>query len=174
MAGADAELGVHLAQVPFDRARGQEQLRADLRVRQAGAGQPGDLLLLRRELVARIGVSLSHLLARGDQFPARALGERLHAHRCELIMGGTELGARVDAPLPAAQPLPVQQMGAGELRTQPGPAQPADRLAVQAVGGRRVAQQRAAAGLDAQGGIGPAGLGRFRQPRKRVAGEPGV
>jgi hypothetical protein len=48
VAGPDAELGIYLAQVPFDRAGGQEQLGADLRVRQAVAGQPGDLLLLRR------------------------------------------------------------------------------------------------------------------------------
>ena len=56
--GADAELGEHLGQVPFDGARGQEQLRADLRVRQAVAGQPGDLLLLRGELVARLELRL--------------------------------------------------------------------------------------------------------------------
>jgi hypothetical protein len=29
-AGADSELGEHLAQMPFDRARAQEQRRADL------------------------------------------------------------------------------------------------------------------------------------------------
>jgi hypothetical protein len=45
VAGADAELGEYLAQVPFDRARAEEQLGADLRVRQAVAGEPGDLLL---------------------------------------------------------------------------------------------------------------------------------
>src|SRR5262249_13517113 len=32
VAGADAELGEHLAQVPFDRACAEEQLAADLRV----------------------------------------------------------------------------------------------------------------------------------------------
>ena len=41
-AGADAELDEDLAQVPFDRAHGQEQLGADLRVGAAVAGQPGD------------------------------------------------------------------------------------------------------------------------------------
>ena len=62
-AGADAELGEDLAQVPFDRARGQEQLGADLGVGAAVAGQPGDLLLLRREPVARLGAALAYLLA---------------------------------------------------------------------------------------------------------------
>src|SRR6202023_1969399 len=77
VAGADGEFGVHLTQVPFDRARGQEQLRADLRIRQAIAGQPGDLLLLRRELVARLDTALSRLLAAGQQVALGAPGVRL-------------------------------------------------------------------------------------------------
>ena len=44
-------------------------------------GEPGDLLLLRRELVARLGAALAHLLARRQQLAAGALGERLHADR---------------------------------------------------------------------------------------------
>src|SRR5580698_10668094 len=88
-ARGDTELGEHVAQVPLDRARADEQLRADLRVRQAVAGQPGDLLLLRRELVARVGASLAHLLARGEQLAAGALGERLHPDRGEQAMRRT-------------------------------------------------------------------------------------
>jgi hypothetical protein len=53
-AAADAELGEHLAQAPLDLPRRQEQLRADLRVRQAVAGQPGDLLLLGRVSSSRV------------------------------------------------------------------------------------------------------------------------
>src|SRR5215469_13673104 len=64
LAGTDSKLGKYLAQVPFDRARGQEQLCADLQVSAAVAGQPGDLLLLRRELAVRRGAALAHLLAR--------------------------------------------------------------------------------------------------------------
>ena len=52
-AGADAELGEDLAQVVLDGARADEQLRADLRVRLAVGGEPGDLRLLGREDVAR-------------------------------------------------------------------------------------------------------------------------
>ena len=62
-AGADLELQEHLAQVPFDRARAQEELRRDLGVRQAVAGEPRDLLLLRGELVARVIAPAAHLLA---------------------------------------------------------------------------------------------------------------
>jgi MFS family permease len=46
-ARGDVELGEDLAQVVLDRARGQEQPGANLRVRQAVAGQPRDLGLLR-------------------------------------------------------------------------------------------------------------------------------
>src|SRR5580704_11441911 len=88
-ARGDTELGEHVAQVPLDRARADEQLRADLRVRQAVAGQPGDLLLLRRELVARVGASLAHLLARREELAAGALGERLHPDRGEQVVGRT-------------------------------------------------------------------------------------
>src|SRR6201986_188130 len=62
-ARGDAELGEHGAQVPFDRARADEQMGADLRVGQDVAGEPGDLLLLRRELASRLGTALAYLLA---------------------------------------------------------------------------------------------------------------
>src|SRR5262249_58931007 len=93
-AGADAQLGEYLAWVPLDRARGQEQLGAELRAGVAVAGQPGDLLLLRREPVARRGAAPSYLLPRGDQLPAGALGERLHADRVQHVVGRAQLLAR--------------------------------------------------------------------------------
>src|SRR5262245_11216581 len=43
---ADPELGEHLAQVPFDRAGADVQLRTDLGVREAVASEPRHLLLL--------------------------------------------------------------------------------------------------------------------------------
>ena len=60
-------------QVPFDRPGGQEQLSADLRISAPVAGQPGDLLLLRREPLAGLSGALAHLLARGNQLPAGTL-----------------------------------------------------------------------------------------------------
>src|SRR5262249_677114 len=147
-ARADAQLGENLAQVPFDGARGQEQLRADLRVSAAVSGQPGDLLLLRRELLAGLSGASAHLLARGDQFPAGALGERLHADRGEHVVGRAQLLARVEPPALPAQPFTVEEMRAGQVRAQLGSAQPVDRVAVQGLGGGAVAQQRPAAGLN--------------------------
>src|SRR5262249_44484907 len=79
----------------------------------------------------------------GARLPPRSLGERLHPDRCELVDGGAQLLARVDAPALAAQPLTVKQVGAGKLGTQPGTAQPVDRLVVQDLGGLRATYQRA-------------------------------
>ena len=52
--------------------------------------------------------------------------------RDEQLVGDAQLLARVDAPALAAQPLAVEQVRAGELRPQPGAAEPLDRLAVEA------------------------------------------
>ena len=73
-ARGDAEFGEHVAQVPLDGARADEQLRADLRVRQALACEPGDLLLLRRELLACPGATLVRFLACRQQLAAAAWG----------------------------------------------------------------------------------------------------
>src|SRR6516225_1208456 len=72
------ELREHVAQVPLDCACADEQLGADLWVRQAITREPGDLLLLRRELVARPGAAFPHLLAGCHQLTAGAFGKRLH------------------------------------------------------------------------------------------------
>jgi hypothetical protein len=50
----DAELREHLAKVPLNGARADEQLRADLGVREAVAREPRDLLLLRRQFVLSV------------------------------------------------------------------------------------------------------------------------
>src|SRR4051812_16407278 len=50
--GSDSQLGEHFPQVPLDRVCADEELGADLGVREAGGGEPGDLGLLRRELGA--------------------------------------------------------------------------------------------------------------------------
>ena len=130
-AGADAELGEHLAQVPLDRARAEEQLGADLRVREPVGRQPRDLRLLRRQLVERLDGALAHRLAGGQQLAAGALGERLHAHLGEHLVRGAQLLAGVDAAVLAAQPLAVEQVRAGERHADAGAAEPLDRLAVE-------------------------------------------
>ena len=57
-------------------------------------------------------------------------------------MRGAQLLACVDPALLAAQPLPVEQTGAGELDADPGALEPLDRLAVERVGAVALAQQR--------------------------------
>ena len=156
------------------RAR-QEQLGADLRVGQAVPRQPGDVGLLRGERGRRLDAALAHLLAGGDQLPAGALGERRHADRGEHVVGGAQLRARVRAAALPAQPLAVEQVRAGQLRAQPGPAEPVDRLAVQVA--RRLRRRSAAPGsaprCPAPKSV-PPGLRRLRQPLERVGGELGV
>src|SRR5690348_20068 len=90
-ARVDPELREHLAQMPLDRARTDEELCADLRIRQAVAREPGDLLLLRCQLVARLGAAFSHLLAGCEQLPAGAFGERFHPDLGERGVGRTQL-----------------------------------------------------------------------------------
>ena len=103
--------------MPFDRASAEEELRADLRIRQAVPRQRGDLLLLWSELIARDVATPSHVLSCGDQFAARTFSERLHPYRHEHVVSCMQLLARVDASAFATQPLAVEQMCAGMLWT---------------------------------------------------------
>src|SRR4051812_47809154 len=52
-AGSDVELAEDLVQVVLDGARADEQLSADLGVREAVTGEPRDLRLLRSQIAAR-------------------------------------------------------------------------------------------------------------------------
>ena len=61
----------------LDGARGQEQPGADLRVRRAVAGQPGDLGLLNGQLEPGGDGALAGGLAGGLQIAAGPRGERL-------------------------------------------------------------------------------------------------
>src|SRR5215208_7008200 len=65
-ARADLELGEHLLEVPLDGTGAEEQPGADLRIGETAAREAGDLLLLRRELVARLDSALAHLLGLDD------------------------------------------------------------------------------------------------------------
>src|SRR4029453_4573312 len=95
--GGDAELGEHLAQGPFHGACADEEVGADLRVRQAVTGQPGDLLLLWREPVSRVGAAVTNLATRSSQSSPGAVGEGRHADLGELAVRGTQLLARLGA-----------------------------------------------------------------------------
>jgi hypothetical protein len=63
--------------MPLDRARAEEKLGADLRIRTPVTGEPGDLCLLRSELIPCLDGLLAHRLAGGLQFAASAFGEAL-------------------------------------------------------------------------------------------------
>src|SRR6266516_2627905 len=144
--------------MPFDGSRAEEEPRTDLRIGQPIAGQPRDLPLLGGQIVARFDRPLAYLLARRLKLLTCALGECLHPDRGQDLVGRAELPARIDPAILAAQPLAVEEVRAGEFRTEPGAPQPLDRLAIQLVSGRPVAQQRAAARFDAERELGTAGL----------------
>src|SRR5262249_2185049 len=97
LARADAELREDLLEVPLDGARADEELGTDLRVRAAGDREPRDVLLLRREVVARVVGALADRLAGREQLVTRPLGEAVRAHRDELLVRGAQLLARVRA-----------------------------------------------------------------------------
>jgi hypothetical protein len=93
-------------------------------------GQPGDLDLLRGELGVHVGGALAGDLAGGPQLAAGALGERRHADRGEHVVRGAQLRPSLGPAALATQPLTVEQVGARQLGTKAGAAQPADRLAI--------------------------------------------
>src|SRR3954453_13811904 len=115
--------------MPFDGAGAEEQAGADLGIREALAGELGDLSLRRGEVVASLSDPPADLLARGAQLSISAFRERLHAHRAQLLVRDAELGARFEPATLAAQPFAVQQMRPGELGTHAGPPEMLDRRA---------------------------------------------
>src|SRR3954447_17252669 len=148
LAGADLELGEHLAQVVLDGAGADEQLGADLRVRLPVARHAGDLGLLGREDVAGLRCAPGRGLAGGQQLAAGALGERLGPDSVEVVVRGSKLLARVDAPVLATQPFAVGELRAGEVDHATAACEALARLAVEGLHVASAAHQRARAGLD--------------------------
>src|SRR6266446_3865986 len=70
----------------------------------------------------------------------------------------------VDAPVLAAQPLTIEQMGAPEFPAQASAAKPVDRLPVESLGALALAAQGPRAGLDAERPVAAAGPGGSREP----------
>src|SRR3954447_10486776 len=157
VARADVELAVDLVEVVLDRAGADEEPGADLGVGEAAAREARDLRLSRREPLPRFGGASAWGLAGGLQLARGAFGERLEAHRREHLVRSAQLLASVQAPFLAAQPFSVEQMGAGEVDPDARAREPLDRLAVEALGGLVLAEQRARAGLDAPRPFGAAG-----------------
>ena len=111
-AGADAELGEDFPQVVGDGGGADEQLRGDLGVGGAFAGQAGDQRFLRGQRIRRLDGGLAGVPAGGPQFDAGPFGERRGADRVEDLVCAAELIAGVTSAPLAAQPFAVDQMGA--------------------------------------------------------------
>jgi hypothetical protein len=89
-------------------------------------------------------------------------------------VGCPQLLARFDASAFAAEPLAVEEMSTGELRTKFSTTQTVNRLAIEVVRVGALAEQRPGAGLDPEREVVAAGLRALRQPLERVAcKEPG-
>src|SRR5690242_18195101 len=159
-ARADTELREHLVQVVLDGARADEQQGGYLRVRASLGREPGDLRLLRGELVDRLDGTLAHRLAGGRKLALSALGERSRAHSAEHLVGRAQLLARVDAAVFATQPLAVQKAAAREFERRAAAREALDRFAVERL---VVAQQPPAARFDPERPFGAARPRTFAQ-----------
>src|SRR5690348_15780077 len=130
---------------------------------------------LRGELLG-VGVltPLADPLPGRDQLAAGAFGECLGPGRYEDLVRCPQLVPGVDAPVLAAQPLPVDEVSAGEGHDAPAAAQLVDRLLVEQLGIMALADQGPRARLDAPGPRGGAWLGDAGKPLDRIGGAPGV
>jgi hypothetical protein len=113
------------------------------------AGHLCNLEVLGGELVETPKGAFAGVSAGRNQLMLGALCESVHADSVEQLMPGAELLAPGWAATIAARPLAVQQVSASNHRTKRGAAQPLDRLAIQVVGGRPLAQHPAAPRLKA-------------------------
>ena len=105
------------------------------------AGEPGDVVLLRGQLVAGLDGAAAHLLpGRHSSWRARSANPWMPMDD-EHLVGRAELLAGVDAPLLPPQPLAVEEVGASQLRPERGAGEAIDRLRGTRLGG--VARRRA-------------------------------
>ena len=149
--------------------RGLRNSCADLRVGQPLACQLRDLPLLRGEIVACLDVPFAHRLPRRQELTPGTLGEPRHADGAQHPVGGAQLHTRVQRWFSRRSHSPCSRYArasSGRSRVRPSRI---DRFAIQAVGGRPVAQQRLAAVLDSEREVVGGRLRRFREPLERVA-----
>ena len=111
-----------------------EQLGRDLSVGLALGGEPGDLLLLRGELVTGFRCSCARVFARGQQLDPRTVRECGRSHRFEDLVGGSEMYPCVAATARPPQPFAVEQMRARQLGRQAGMAEVVERFAIESLG----------------------------------------
>jgi hypothetical protein len=109
--GGDAQLGEAAVEVRADRARGEEELLADLPVGQPPGGEPDDVPLSRGKFGERVGGRLRDAEAGGPRFGPGTLDPRARAQATEALQGFGERPTRLrDAPT-APQPLGEVEQG---------------------------------------------------------------
>jgi hypothetical protein len=96
-AGDDPELSEHFVQVVLHGAWADEQWRGDISVGYAPNCQGGDLRPLGGELLRSSRLPLLDMLAGGPQLQTRPLGEAVHTHAVEHVVGRAQLVAPVAA-----------------------------------------------------------------------------
>src|SRR5215208_3039407 len=117
--------------MPLDGSRADEQLCADLRVRQTVAGEARNVRFLFGQVVACLLAACTHCHSRGSQLLSGALLEPLHRHRAEHLVCGAQLAARIDSAVRSSKPLAVEQVRAGKLAADASVAEMRDGLAEQ-------------------------------------------
>ena len=71
------------------------------------------------------------------------LGESLHPHRLQHVVGDAKLGSRIDTAALSSQPFAVKQVSPGEFCADAGIAKKLNRLEIKTFGGVTVTEQRA-------------------------------
>jgi hypothetical protein len=142
-ARGDIELDEHLAQVPLDGARAEEELGCDLHIRISVPSQQRDLPLLSGQVIAGLDRPLAHRLASRQELATHALGERFASHIAEHLVGDTELLASIHPAALPAQPFAVQKVGSGEMHHHAGAREPLDGFAIEGFGVLTLAEERA-------------------------------
>ena len=125
------------------------QLGADFWVGSSLQSETGYLLLLGREVIARVLSSLADCLARRPQLMEGTFGERQHPDFSEHVVGAAELVSCIHAAVLATQPLTVEQVRTGVLGPERSPAEAFDGLAIVLFRCLAVADKRLATRKDA-------------------------
>ena len=150
VARGDVELGEHLAQVVGDGVLADEQPRADVSVGEAVAGEPRDLSFLGGELVR---VSTLRLRTRSPVASSSRSARPANASVPMLvnISSAVRSCSRASSRRRSRRShSPYRRWARARSSAKARAGEPFDRLAIEALGGVAVAEQRARAGLDTQ------------------------
>jgi hypothetical protein len=151
-AGANAELGKHVSEVPLDRARAEEELRTDLRVCQPFRCEPRDLRLLCGQIAASVISALPGCLPGCGEFPSRAIGETGHSYLTEQFVRCPKLPPRIKPAALSSQPFAEDEMSPREIGASAGLTETLGCLAIPALGdGWILLEERGRASLEPEG-----------------------